>query len=223
MFELVQAGGWLMVPILLCSVISAAICVERFWTLRATQIVPKNLLVQVWNWIRSNEMDNKKLRELRAGSPLGQILAAGISNHKRGREQMKESIEEVAGHVVHEMERYLNTLGTVAAVTPLLGLLGTVIGMIKVFTAIKLEGTGNAAVLAGGISEALITTAAGLSVAIPSLFFFRFFQRRVDELVITMEQEALKLVEVLNGDRTNAEKAESRSPKPEMARYIKGS
>jgi|TARA_Y100000385_G_scaffold179743_1_gene185656 biopolymer transport protein ExbB len=217
-FELVQAGGWLMVPILLCSVISAAICVERFWTLRATQIVPKNLLVQVWNWIRSNEMDNKKLRELRAGSPLGQILAAGISNHKRGREQMKESIEEVAGHVVHEMERYLNTLGTVAAVTPLLGLLGTVIGMIKVFTAIKLEGTGNAAVLAGGISEALITTAAGLSVAIPSLFFFRFFQRRVDELVITMEQEALKLVEVLNGDRTNAEKAESRSPKPEMAR-----
>jgi biopolymer transport protein ExbB len=217
-FELVQAGGWLMVPILLCSVISAAICVERFWTLRATQIVPKNLLVQVWNWIRSNEMDNKKLRELRAGSPLGQILAAGISNHKRGREQMKESIEEVAGHVVHEMERYLNTLGTVAAVTPLLGLLGTVIGMIKVFTAIKLEGTGNTAVLAGGISEALITTAAGLSVAIPSLFFFRFFQRRVDELVITMEQEALKLVEVLNGDRTNAEKAESRSPKPEMAR-----
>ena len=218
MFELVQAGGWLMVPILLCSVISAAICVERFWTLRATQIVPKNLLVQVWNWIRNNEMDNKKLRELRAGSPLGQILAAGISNHKRGREQMKESIEEVAGHVVHEMERYLNTLGTVVAVTPLLGLLGTVIGMIKVFTAIKLEGTGNAAVLAGGISEALITTAAGLSVAIPSLFFFRFFQRRVDELVITMEQEALKLVEVLNGDRTNAEKAESRSPKPEMAR-----
>lgn len=218
MFELVQAGGWLMVPILLCSVISAAICVERFWTLRATQIVPKNLLVQVWNWIRSNEMDNKKLRELRAGSPLGQILAAGISNHKRGREQMKESIEEVAGHVVHEMERYLNTLGTVAAVAPLLGLLGTVIGMIKVFTAIKLEGTGNAAVLAGGISEALITTAAGLSVAIPSLFFFRFFQRRVDELVITMEQEALKLVEVLNGDRANAEKAESRSPKPEMAR-----
>ena len=218
MFELVQAGGWLMVPILLCSVISAAICVERFWTLRATQIVPKNLLVQVWNWIRNNEMDNKKLRELRAGSPLGQILAAGISNHKRGREQMKESIEEVAGHVVHEMERYLNTLGTVAAVTPLLGLLGTVIGMIKVFTAIKLEGTGNAAVLAGGISEALITTAAGLSVAIPSLFFFRFLQRRVDELVITMEQEALKLVEVLNGDRTNAEKAESRSPEPEMAR-----
>jgi biopolymer transport protein ExbB len=154
-------------------------------------------------------MDNRKLRELRAGSPLGQVLAAGIANHRRGREQMKESIEEVANQVVHEMERYLNTLGTVAAITPLLGLLGTVIGMIKVFTAIRLEGTGNAAVLAGGISEALITTAAGLTVAIPSLFFYRFFQRKVDELVISMEQEALKLVEVLNADRS--EKSSTRS------------
>ena len=114
---------------------------------------------------------------------------------------MKEAIEEVAAQVVHEMERYLNTLGTVASITPLLGLLGTVIGMIQVFTAIRLEGTGNAAVLAGGISEALITTATGLTVAIPSLFFYRFFQRRVDELVVTMEQEAVKLVEVLNSER----------------------
>ncbi len=215
MFELVQAGGWLMVPILLCSVIAAAICVERFWTLRTAQIVPRNLLAQVWDWIKNNDMDNRKLRELRLGSPLGQILAAGITNHRRGREQMKEAIEEVANHVVHEMERYLNTLGTVAAIAPLLGLLGTVIGMIKVFTSIKLEGTGNAAVLAGGISEALITTAAGLTVAIPSLFFYRFFQRRVDELVISMEQEALKLVEVLNSDRT--ERSDTRQNKPEIA------
>lgn len=202
-----------MIPILLCSVISAAICVERFWTLRADQVAPRNLLAQVWTWIKNNEMDNRRLRELKSGSPLGQILAAGITSHRRGREIMKESIEEVANHVVHELERYLNTLGTVAAITPLLGLLGTVIGMIKVFTAIRLEGTGNAAVLAGGISEALITTAAGLTVAIPSLFFYRFFQRRVDELVIYMEQEALKLVEVLNADR--ADKAEVK--KPEVA------
>ncbi len=215
MFELVQAGGWLMVPILLCSVIAAAICVERFWTLRTAQIAPRNLLAQVWDWIKNNDMDSRKLRELRLGSPLGQILAAGITNHRRGREQMKEAIEEVANHVVHEMERYLNTLGTVAAIAPLLGLLGTVIGMIKVFTSIKLEGTGNAAVLAGGISEALITTAAGLTVAIPSLFFYRFFQRRVDELVISMEQEALKLVEVLNSDR--AERSDTRQNKPEIA------
>lgn len=197
MFELVQAGGWLMIPIILCSIISAAICVERSWTLRSNQVAPRNLLAQVWSWIKNNEMDQRKLRELRNHSPLGQILAAGINNHRRGRELMKESIEEVANHVVHELERYLNTLGTVAAISPLLGLLGTVIGMIKVFSSIQLEGTGNAAVLAGGISEALITTAAGLTIAIPSLFFYRYFQRKVDELVINMEQEALKLVEVL--------------------------
>ena len=203
MFELVQAGGWLMIPILLCSVVAAGISVERFWTLRAEQVAPRNLLTQVWTWIRNNEMESSRLREVKSGSPLGQILAAGITSHRRGRDLMKESIEEVANHVVHELERYLNTLGTVAAITPLLGLLGTVIGMIKVFTAIQLEGTGNTAVLAGGISEALITTAAGLTVAIPSLFFHRYFQRKVDELVIYMEQEALKLVEVLNADRTD--------------------
>ncbi len=197
MFELVQAGGWLMIPIILCSIIAAAICVERSWTLRSNQVAPRNLLAQVWSWIKNNEMDQRRLRELRNHSPLGQILAAGINNHRRGRELMKESIEEVANHVVHELERYLNTLGTVAAISPLLGLLGTVIGMIKVFSSIQLEGTGNAAVLAGGISEALITTAAGLTIAIPSLFFYRYFQRKVDELVINMEQEALKLVEVL--------------------------
>ena len=211
MFELVQAGGWLMIPIVFCSIIAASICVERFWTLRVDQIAPKSLLSQVWNWIRHSEMDAQRLRELRTNSPLGQILAAGISSHRLGRDMMKESIEEVANHVVHELERYLNTLGTVAAISPLLGLLGTVIGMIKVFTAIKLEGTGNAAVLAGGISEALITTAAGLTVAIPSLFFYRYFQRKVDELVINMEQEALKLVEVLNVDRTERG-AESGNP-----------
>jgi len=205
-----------MIPILLCSVVAAGISVERFWTLRAEQVAPRDLLTQVWTWIRNNEMDNSRLREVKSGSPLGQILAAGITSHRRGRDLMKESIEEVANHVVHELERYLNTLGTVAAITPLLGLLGTVIGMIKVFTAIQLEGTGNAAVLAGGISEALITTAAGLTVAIPSLFFHRYFQRKVDELVIYMEQEALKLVEVLNADRTDNADAK----RPTMAQAV---
>lgn len=214
MWEFVKAGGWLMVPIILSSVIAAAICVERFWTLRTNQIVPKNLLVQVWNWVRNNQMDSQRLRELKFSSPLGEILAAGIANYRRGREEMKESIEEAANHVVHELERYLNTLGTIAAINPLLGLLGTVIGMIKVFSAIKLEGTGNAQVLAGGISQALITTAAGLTVAIPALFFHRFFQRRVDELVISMEQEALKLVEVLDNDR--GDHADARSSKAEI-------
>ncbi len=205
MFELVKSGGWLMVPILLCSVIALAIIFERLWTLRSSRITPKNTLAQVWKWIKNNDLDSKKVELLREGSPLGRILAAGISNARNGREIMKESIEEQAGHVIHDLERYLNTLGTVAAIAPLMGLLGTVIGMIDVFTVIMLEGTGNAGILAGGISKALITTAAGLTIAIPSLIFHRFFSRRVDDLVITMEQEAIKLVEVLQGDRKVSE------------------
>ncbi len=204
-----------MIPIILCSIIAVAICVERFWTLRPGQVVPKNLLAQVWSLVRSNQMDGKRIKETRDGSPLGQILVAGLSNAKRGRDIMKESIEETAGHVVHELERYLNTLGTIAVITPLLGLLGTVIGMIKVFSALQLEGTGNAAVLAGGISQALITTAAGLTVAIPSLFFYRFFIRRVDELVIEMEREAIKLVDVMHSEKS--ERAENRPAKTDPA------
>ena len=186
-----------MAPIITCSVISVAICFERFWSLRSSQILPKNLLAKVLNWIKNNELDAKRFKSLRNGSPLGKILAAGVMNHRRGRDGMKVSLEEAANDVIHDLERYLNTLGTVAAISPLLGLLGTVIGMIKVFTTIKMEGTGNSMLLAGGISEALITTAAGLTVAIPSLFFHRFFQRRVDKLVIDLEQESLKLVEIM--------------------------
>jgi biopolymer transport protein ExbB len=132
---------------------------------------------------------------------MGQILAAGVVNAKRGRDVMKEAMEEAASQVSHDLERYLTSLGIIASISPLLGLLGTVVGMIKVFTALMLEGAGNANVLAGGISQALITTAAGLSIAIPALIFHRFFLRRIDELVITMEQEAGKLVEILQGDR----------------------
>jgi len=197
MLEIVQSGGWLMVPILLCSIIAAAISVERLWTLQRSRITPKNLLAQVWAALKNNDMDAQRLRDLRASSPLGQVLAAGVSNAKRGREVMKEAMEEAASQVSHDMERYLTSLGVIASISPLLGLLGTVVGMIKVFTALMLEGAGNANVLAGGISQALITTAAGLSVAIPAIMFHRFFQRRVDELVMIMEQEAVKLVEMM--------------------------
>ena len=196
MLELIRAGGWLMAPILFCSAIALGICIERSWTLRRELVAPEDLLARVWDWLKNKELNAERVRELRKDSPLGRILAAGLTAHYRGREQMKEAIEETAGHVVHELERYLNTLGTVAVVTPLLGLLGTVIGMIRVFAEMRLEGAGNVAALAGGISEALLTTAAGLTVAIPSLFFYRYFQRRVDELVVFMEQEAIKLVEV---------------------------
>ena len=199
MLEIVQSGGWLMVPILLCSIVAAAISVERLWTLQRSRITPKNLLAQVWGAIKTDDIDSQRLRELRAASPLGQVFAAGISNAKRGRDIMKEAMEEAAGQVSHSLERYLTSLGIIASVSPLLGLLGTVVGMIKVFTALMLEGAGNANVLAGGISQALITTAAGLSVAIPALIFHRFFMRRVDELVINMEQEASKLVDIMHG------------------------
>jgi len=198
--EIVQSGGWLMVPILLCSILAAAISVERFWTLQRTRITPKNLLAQVWSSLKADDLDSQKLRDLRSNSPLGQVLAAGIANAKRSRDIMKEAMEEAAGQVSHDLERYLTSLGIIASISPLIGLLGTVVGMIKVFTALMLEGAGNANVLAGGISQALITTAAGLSVAIPALIFHRFFLRRVEELVVTMEQEAGKLVDILQGD-----------------------
>jgi biopolymer transport protein ExbB len=167
-FELVLAGGWLMLPIIICSIAVLGICIEKYLSLNPQKIAPQHLLAQVWSWLKNNQMNPSKLAELRGTSPLGMILAAGLSNSRHGREVMKESILEAANQVIHDLERYLNSLGTIAAITPLLGLLGTVIGMIKVFNEIMLAGTGNAGVLAGGISEALITTAAGLSVAIPA-------------------------------------------------------
>lgn len=201
MFELVKSGGWLMLPIILCSIAVVAICIERYLALNAEKIAPKHLLAEVWEWIKNNQLDARKLRELKISSPLGRILAAGLSNSRHGRDIMKDSIQEAASHVVHDLEHYLNTLGTIAAVAPLFGLLGTVIGMIKVFTAIMLEGSGNAGVLAGGISEALITTASGLSVAIPALIMHRYYLRKIDEIVVTLEQEATKLVDVIHSDR----------------------
>ena len=176
-----------------------AIVAERFWTLQRRRITPSNLVVQVWQWAKSGKLDDERVRTLRKGSPLGRILAAGLVNRDSSRELMKENIEDVGRHVIHDLDRYLNTLGTIASITPLLGLLGTVIGMIKVFAVITTQGVGDPGILAGGISEALITTAAGLTVAIPTLMFHRYFRGHVDELVVTMEQEALKMVEAMHG------------------------
>ena len=200
-FELVQAGGWLMIPILLCSVISLAIISERLWTLRKKKVIPAKLVKGIWNLLNNDALTQKHINEIENGSPLGRVLASGLINRHLSRDLIRESIEESGRFVVHEMERFLNTLGTISTITPLLGLLGTVIGMIKVFTAITTIGVGDPAQLAGGISEALITTAAGLTVAIPSLIFYRHLKRRIDELVVAMEQEAMKLVEFLHGDR----------------------
>jgi biopolymer transport protein ExbB len=199
--DLVQAGGWMMVPIILCSVTAAAIAVERFWSLQPGRIAPRTLLAQVWGYVKKNELDRERLREIRNGCPLGQIFAAGLGNARHGRGIMKEAMEEEANVVMHELERYLTTLGTIASVSPLLGLLGTVVGMIQAFTVLMAQGAGNANNLAGGISTALITTAGGLTVAIPALMFYRYFLRRIDDLVITMEQEASKLLEIMHGER----------------------
>lgn len=201
MLELIKAGGLLMWPIILCSIIAMAIIGERFWSLREVKIVPKNLVAKVWQWQKVGHLDKKRIQDLRNSSPLGMVLAAGLVNRNHSREIMKESIEETGRHVAHDLERFLNTLGTIASISPLLGLLGTVIGMIKVFTVITSMGVGDPSILSEGISEALITTAAGLSVAIPSLMFHRFFRGKIDGLIITMEQEALKMVEVMHGIR----------------------
>lgn len=205
MLELIKAGGFVMWPILLCSVVSLAIVVERFWSLQTKRITPKNLVSQIWQWAKVGHLDSKRVNDIRVESPLGKLLAAGLVNLKHDREVMKESIEEAGRQVTHELERFLNTLGTIAEITPLLGLLGTVIGMIKVFTVITTMGVGDPSILSEGISEALITTATGLTVAIPTLMFYRYFRGRVDELVLFMEQESLKLVEVLHGHREQDE------------------
>lgn len=201
MFEIIKSGGWLMLPIVLCSIAVIAISAERYWTLTSKKVAPRHLLAQVWGWIKNNQLDANKLKELKQSSELGTVLAAGLSNSRHGRDIMRDSIQEAASQVIHNMERYVGALGTIAAVAPLIGLLGTVFGMIEVFTAITTQGTGNAGVLAGGISKALITTAAGLCVAIPAMMLHRHFVRHIDSLVITMEQDAIKLVDALHSDR----------------------
>ena len=197
MFEIVRAGGWLMLPIILCSIVAAAIIGERLWTLRKKRVLPADLAEKVWYWAKNKQLDDNHIEALQKSSPLGQVLAAGLLRRKEDRPLIKESVEDTGRHVTHELERYLNPLGTIAAISPLLGLLGTVIGMVKVFAAITTHGVGNPGVLASGISEALITTAAGLAVAIPSLIGYRYLSGQVDSLVVEMEKEAMKLVDAM--------------------------
>lgn len=198
MFEIVKAGGMLMVPLILCSIIAAAIILERLWTLQQRRVLPAEITDKVWRWVEQGQIQEKHVMALQRNSPLGKILAAGLSHRGRDRSIVKESIEDTGRHVVHELERFLNTLGTIAAITPLIGLLGTVFGMVRTFNAITDDGIGNPTALAGGIAEALITTAAGLSVAIPALIGYRYLRGKVDRLVIEMEKEAMKLVQAMD-------------------------
>ena len=198
MIDLLVAGGWVMPLIVACSVVALSISIERYIALDRSKVAPPHLLATVWRDLKQGELNAQKLAQLRINSPLGAILAAGIANRGQGRDVMKESISEAASHVVHDLEKYLNSLGTVAAIAPLLGLLGTVVGMIDVFTQITTVGTGNANALAGGISEALLTTAAGLIVAIPALVMHRYYTGLIDTIVVDLEREAIKLVDAIH-------------------------
>lgn len=198
MWEIIKAGGPVMWPILLCSVLAAAIILERFWSLQERRIIPRELTDKAWKLVESGQLAEKHIVALAANSPLGQILAAGLANHHRTREHLKEAIEDTGRHVAHDLERFLDVLGTIAGIAPLLGLLGTVTGIINAFEAIQREGIGDPRVLSGGIGEALITTAAGLIVAIPALIGYRLLRRRVDRLVIEMEKESLRLVQAFD-------------------------
>ncbi len=199
---MVLAGGWMMVPLLLCSVAVFTVAAERYWSLNPQKIVPASLLVQIWNWLKQGQLDSKKIKAVHDSSPLGQVLAAGLSNTRHGRAVMIESMEVAASRVQHDLERYLTILSSIANIAPLLGLLGTVVGTIKIFSAIMLEGgSGNPSALAGGISEALITTATGLAVAIPASLASRYFYRMVDGFMVSIQQDAMKLVDALHSDR----------------------
>jgi len=178
MFDLLRAGGFLIWPILLCSVIALAIVIERFSSLKTSNVAPASLTERVGKLLAKGTLDLKTINEIEEHSPLGRVLAAGLKNPNQHRVVVKEAVEEAGRHVVHDLEKHLQTLGTIAAITPLLGLLGTVIGMIKVFSAITTFGVGDPQALAAGISEALVTTAAGLSVGIPSLMFHRYSRVR---------------------------------------------
>ena len=202
MFEIVKAGGIVMVPIILCSILAVAITLERLWTLRSQRVSPAELTDKVWQWVENRTLTDRQIAALQAHSPLGRILAAGLANRNRDRSVMIGAIEDAGRHVVHDLERFLGPLGTIAAISPLLGLLGTVTGMIRTFKAITVSGIGNPTAMAGGIAEALITTAAGLIVAIPALVAYRYLRGRVDALVIKMEKESIKLVQAI--DRASA-------------------
>ena len=204
MWSVIQASGWPIWPLLLASILAVAIIIERAWTLRRKRINPPGLLDSVLEELRRGASPLELAQRLEGHSPLGRVLAAGLRNYGSSREVMKEAIEDAGRVVAHELERYLTALGTIAAISPLLGLLGTIVGMIEIFASQSAAGA-NPQQLAHGISVALNTTGLGLIIAIPATIFWRHFRAYVDSLVLEMEQEAVRLVEVAHGERAGAE------------------
>lgn len=197
MLELLMAGGWVMLPLLILTVMATAITLERFWTLRRSEVIPHGIAQEIDHWSRGKTLDISEIQRLRQDSPMGELLAAALLVRHKPREVIKERIEDVGRHITHDLNRFLPTLGTIASVAPLLGLLGTVIGMIQMFLTILTTGVGDANQLAGGIGQALISTAAGLCLAIPALLLHRYFRGRVTGYVIEMEKVAINLLDVL--------------------------
>lgn len=190
MLDLLFAGGWIMLPLVLSSILALAIILERLWSLQKKQILPPGLLEKTLS--RPADLDTRQIKK----SPLGRVLAAGLARKEQGEGRIREALQTIGSHEVHLLEKYLSPLGSIAAITPLLGLLGTVVGMIDVFQQLDLS-AGNAQQLAGGISMALITTAAGLTIAIPALVMHRFFLRRVADLVVELEEASQQLLDAL--------------------------
>lgn len=214
MFEIIKAGGWGMVPILIASAFALAIVLERFWTLRRVAVLPPGLGEQVRGWARSRQLDPAHIEALRENSPLGELLAGALDVRHRSREIIKERIEDTGRHVVHRLERYLNTLGTIALIGPLLGLLGTVLGLIRMFLAVMVSGVGDPMKMAGGIGEALVCTAAGLIVAIPAYVLHRYFRSRVAGYVVAMEKQATALLDELAAQHAEHAVVATTAPKP---------
>jgi biopolymer transport protein ExbB len=196
--ELIKAGGWVMAPLILLAVVATAIIIERFWSLRRKEVLPPGLGEEVREWARGRQLDPAHIDVLRRNSPLGELLAAALDVRYRPRELIKERVEDVGRHVMHELERFMNTLGSIASVGPLLGLLGTVIGMIEMFLKILTTGVGDVNQLSGGIGKALICTATGLCVAIPALMFHRYFRGVIAAYVVEMEKQAIALLDTID-------------------------
>ncbi len=217
MLELIRAGGWPMIPLLLLSAVALGIIVERFWTLRPSRVLPPGLGDEVLAWVaRGKPLEPAHIDSLRSTSPLGALLAAALDVRQRSREEVRERVEDVGRHLVHRMERFLNTLGTIASAGPLLGLFGTVVGMIEMFLGILDHGIGDASQLAGGIGKALVCTAAGMLVAIPALAFHRYFRGRIAGYIVDMEHEAIRLMDVLDAPTGSSPPAPApaRAPTP---------
>ncbi|HEX5354506.1 MAG TPA: MotA/TolQ/ExbB proton channel family protein [Rhodanobacteraceae bacterium] len=218
MFEILKAGGWGMLPILACSAIALAIVLERFWTLRRSAVLPPGLGEQVRSWAHSQQLNPTHIQALRENSPLGELLAAALDVRTHPRAEIKERIEDTGRHVVHNLERYLTTLGTIALIGPLLGLLGTVFGLIRMFLAVMVSGVGDPMKMAGGIGEALVCTASGLVVAIPAYALHRYFRSRVRGYVVQMEKQATGLLDELSTARPAPAETRAAATQPSAQR-----